>query len=184
MTPFKCLIDHGAMPFLCAAVIWLCLGNAASALTVTWNGATSTGDGTFLNSSDFDNAFITFPGFSATELVSVNGNGFYHTHTTAAETMFLDLRLDNIWTEIFTDTTDGTETLAAVIANVVFPTANVDGIRLRSLTGQNATFHAMDGDQFIFNGISQVPLPPTLPLLLSALASLALFGWSRGRRSA
>lgn len=166
------------------------LGNAAHAVNVVWQNATTTGVGNFANSGNFDNAFITFPGFEAQYLTSVIPNSpgdaaYFHKHTgtTGTEnTMFLDLELNGTWMEVFDASTmdnqrNSTNTLSEIIMNVVFPQSTVTGIRLRSLVAQNQSFHDLDNDTFVF----ATPIPAALPLFLTALSALGFFGWRRRR---
>jgi hypothetical protein len=170
--------------------------NSASAMTVEWQNATSAG-GDFGSTNSFDNAFITFPGFISSELLSVipySGAGYFHTHNPPnPQTMFLDLQLDGVWTQVFeasttSDTRIETNKLSSIVMNIVFPESTVTGIRLRSLLPQGPgtlAFHDMrdslgnltQGELFVF----ATPLPAALPLFLTALGALGLVGWRRRR---
>lgn len=156
--------------------------NPANAVVVTWADASSTGVIAFLDSSNFDNAFITFPEFTSSQLTSVSGPGYFHDHpgNSGQETMYLDLRLGGAWTEVFTFSTLTTDDLllSSFIPNIAFAPGVIDGLRLRTFDGDNQAFHDMDGTQFQF----QTPLPAALPLFLTGLVALGLIGRRRRAR--
>jgi len=160
------------------------------ALTINW-GAEG-GPNNFVADS------ISFTGFNADTLVSVSGeNANYRTDngTLFPVTFKLDVMLDGIWTNIFTDTTTGTGRLFDVISDISFAFGEVTGLR-GTATGQAPGFVPLNnwalGTSFnptIFNfdtnaaPLSVVPLPAALPLYGTGLAILGFIGWRRQRRT-
>lgn len=160
--------------------------SGAAASTVNW--------GAEGGANDFVTDEITFTAFNADTLVSVSAsNANFGTNNGALfpVTLDLEIRLDGIWTNIFSQSTTGTTQLSTAIANIGFAFGSVDGLRA-STSGQQAGFipaknwalgAAFAPNEFNFavvNPPSAVPLPAGLPLLLAGLFGLGVL---RMRRS-
>ena len=140
----------------------------AHSTSVTWTGP-----------SHFDAASIGFTGFTANTLTSVSGSAWFHPHGSITQTMYLDVRLDGIWTQIFTASSNSvsnvpSNTLSSLISNISFATGIVDGLRARSSHHVNQSFHNWGGAQFHFDNVAPVPLPAAGLLLAGALGGLGL----------
>lgn len=146
----------------------------ASAATVNWSGP-----------GNFNAAAIMFTGFNADQLDSYSGQGWFHGHG-ANQTMFLDVRLNGAWTQIFSaSSTDNIKTannsLDTLISNVGFAGGFVDGIRLRSQLSVNQSFHGFGPRDIFTFSVSTVPLPAALPLLAGVLGLFGFFAMRRRR---
>ena len=141
--------------------------------------------------AQFDQASITFTPFMADTLVSVTGDGAFHSHTGELTTMTLSINLDEVWTDIFsasTSTNIPTTPLSSLIDNVTFSSGMVSGLMLDADIFFFSTFHFFTCMEpgcptaFNFDTVTAVPLPAALPLFLSALAGLGFMGWRKKQR--
>lgn len=111
---------------VCALGLTLGLPSRAQAISVNWTGADNFNDGT-----------ITFTPFLANQLTDILGSGEYEACCRHGVTNFdLKLKLDGIWTEIFSWTATG-DNITHLLGDLVppeyaFTTAMVSGIRLQS----------------------------------------------------
>ncbi|HXE81363.1 MAG TPA: hypothetical protein VNK41_11460 [Vicinamibacterales bacterium] len=153
----------------------LALPDAAQAqLTPTWENAT-TDTGSF---TDFDTGTLTFPPITASEISIVSpGGAYYHDHD-AGGSMTLEVRLDGVWTLVFTgpvsnDTDIFLSSLASPVAT--FPAGQVDGVRLSStVLPINDAFHEFPNDMQFLLALS---VPTMSEWLIFTLAfALALAG--------
>ena len=149
--------------------------------------------------NNFDTASISFTGFNADTLVSVSGsNANYNTVSGLLfpVTFDLDILLDGIWTNIFNDTTTGTNFLFDNVSNISFTFGEVTGLRGTG-TNQKPGFDPLQnwalGGRFsptLFNfdtidpPVSAVPVPAALPLFGTGLALMGFIGWRRKRKLA
>jgi len=160
---------------------------SANAVTVAWNPQTFD----VVNSS-FNTATMTFAGFTATDLDSIlsanTSAAIYHAHT-GSMTATIELRIDNAWTTIFTDTitsSDGNVLIANTFTGASFSSGTVDGIRLSSAPQQNQSFHnwltTTSTTPVIFDFSSAaVPIPAAVWLFGSGL--LGLVGMARRKKT-
>jgi hypothetical protein len=173
------------------AGVTLFLGPAlqANAMTVTWQNEAFTGISNVFNNENFDSGQITFTGFQANELRDVFGLGQYHNHS-GTKTFTMELRLDGVWTPVWTDTISSSSNIDRLMDDITtpisFPLGVVSGIWLHAtLTGQ--AFHlnlggSGTGTHFNFNTVAAVPIPAALPLFASGLIGLALLAWRRKQK--
>jgi hypothetical protein len=130
------------------------------AVSVTWNG-----------SSSFSDASISFAGFTANELTSFTGDGYFHTHGFTT-TNTLDILLDGSWTNIWSAQTLGSNTTSQYLVSILptpisFNLGIVSGIRLTGNPNLSANFHgwtsvASEGgidDVFTFNTVAVTSVP-------------------------
>ncbi|MGP6086406.1 hypothetical protein [Antarctobacter jejuensis] len=141
--------------------------------------------------NEFTTASISFTGFEADTLVNITSQGYYFTNNGAGfpVTFELEILLDGIWTNIFTDLTTGTSYMSAVPSQS-FAYGTVTGVRATGsgqVPGDPTMRNWALGGSFtptIFhfearNPPSPVPLPAGLPLFL---ASLGILGFASRRR--
>ena len=100
--------------FMTSATTALC------SITVDWSASAVTN----YSSSDFDVATLTFTGFTADSLDAITGDGFYHNHGSSGYTFGLDVRLDGVWTNIWSLT----------------PPASVSDMSLSTITASSISF--------------------------------------------
>ena len=108
--------------------------------------------------SNFDDETITFPGFVANELTNITGSGYYHNHGVATTTFTIEVELDGVWTQIFSDTVPDTDSsdhnLAGIPLPISFPSGTVTGIKITAAPPVFSAFHNFGGEAFTFNGAS------------------------------
>ena len=117
----------------------------AATNSVTWTGP-----------SDFDTETITFPGFVANELTSITGPGYYHNHSFSSPTFTMEVQLDGVWTQIFSDTPPSSVSdffVTAIPTPISFSLGTVTGIRFSVSLPVGAAYHSF-APTFIFNGAS------------------------------
>lgn len=152
------------------------------AASVTWGSESFTGVQNAYNSSNFDDAYISFSGILTNEITGITGTGFYHNHGDLSDIFAMDVLLDGVWTNVWSDQPSSNIAyyLSGIATPITFATGLVTGIRLSVINGTvNQGFHSMDQTTFTFADVSPVPLPASLPLLFGALA----LGLSMRRRS-
>jgi hypothetical protein len=147
------------------------------AASVTWGSESFTGVQNAANSDNFDVGYISFSGILSNEITGITGTGIYHNHGDLSDVFAMDVLLDGVWTNVWSDqpTSSGSIYLSSIATPITFATGLVTGIRLGVINGSvNQGFHYMGQTTFTFAEVSPVPLPASLPLLFGALA-LGLF---------
>ena len=156
------------------AAFGLTIATYSHAIVVQWS-PTSTD----VTNTDFNTATMLFAGFQANSLDSVSGGtgaagAWWHSHSAAVMTAFLDLELNGIWTNIFSSGTTSVSQIASNSASSIpatgFASSTVTGIRLRGVPGVNQSFHGWStstsaGNTQVAFTFSSVPEPGTLALL-------------------
>ena len=116
--------------------------------TVNWDTTVTSNTG---STRSFDTAILTFPGFTSDSLDSMGGGSpsSFHSHS-GLTNIFLDLRLDSVWTQVFTTSTSTGNPLTPIstLPPILFPTATVDGIRWNSAPFNSITFHGFNDGTF------------------------------------
>ncbi len=94
------------------------------------------------STSDFDNATMTFAAFHAygLDITGPDSPGFHDHAGGGPTTATIELRLDGVWTTVFSQTTSST-TVVPFALPTKFPAAYVTGIRLRSIAQTGNTYH-------------------------------------------
>jgi hypothetical protein len=159
---------------------------ARAAVTPPWSTAT-TDQG--VGSSDFDTGTLTFPAVQASSIYfALTGNGYYHDHGGGCSAT-VEVRLDTVWTLIFTSpVSNGADLpLAAFPAPLAtFPTASLDGIRVGSTCPVGNAYHEVPSTMVF--AIDGAPFPSNIPTMsewgLMALVSLMLVAGGIARRRA
>ena len=151
---------------------------AEAATVVTWEAPAP---------DDFNDARLTFAGFTANALTAITGPGFYQDG--GADRIFsLELQLDGVWTVIgSSDPGDGPfshELLSDVDAPLLFASALVTGIGFFVDVPVDFAFNDLTRTQFTFDTVAETPLPAALPLFGTGLGVIGLFGWRKRRRAA
>ncbi len=131
-----------AVAVLTAILVTIALTGTAQAVSVIdipWDPQTTDG-----STSDFDNATMTFAAFHAYAL-DITGPGGFHDHAGGGPTTAtIELRLDGVWTTVFSQTTSST-TVVPFALPTNFPVAYVTGIRLSSIPQIDNTYHGWAG---------------------------------------
>lgn len=178
------LLPVSASKLLLTSLLVFGVWGTASATIVTWQNETVTGVGiNFSNQNLFDTAFITFTGFKSDSLTDVSGSGVYHTHSSNQfRTFNLDVRLDGVWTNIFTDSGNLEKTLSSIAGPAIpFSPGVVSGIRLGVSPLTGFAYHltqigSVPATNFQF---SVVPEPATVLLTGLGLVGLGFAGRRR-----
>jgi len=163
--------------------------SVAIALAVTLSSAAQAGFVTksWTGSSGFDDQAISFSAIQVNQLVSIqdsSSEGYFHTHNTSVTvTANLDLRIDGVWTNIWSGTTNSvsripSNTLSNVIGGIGFGAGSVDGLRLTGSPNQGVIYHSIDGISFTF--LEAVPEPTSIALW--GLGALGACVYTRRRR--
>ncbi|MFU7561558.1 PEP-CTERM sorting domain-containing protein [Stieleria sp. JC731] len=141
---------------------------------VTWTGG-----------SDFDTDSIAFAGFTADSLVNITGPAIYHEHTFSnSDTASLAIRLDGVWTTIYSDTiTNTTVNLSDIPTPISFTQGFVTGLRLSGSPGSNQTFHGLSSlTTFEFDSLSVASVPEPSSLAILAIGGVVVAGRRSSRR--
>ena len=164
------------LPLIAASTVMIA---HAVPTTVTWNGlggsiGTDTG-----SISDFNDGTLNLLGssFFADQLIDISGPGYHHSHGAAAVTFKLDVMVDGVWVNLFTQLQNpGTQTILGNLATPVsFAGGVVSQIRLTSDPNQNQSFHSMFNTTFTFDAIATPEFSSTLILLGLASVGLGCF---------
>ena len=152
-------------------------GNSA-ATSVPWTG-----------SSQFNDDTIYFTGFTTDSLTGIWGPGYYHSHDYNYVDVDLYIRLDNVWTNIFSDTTHNNA--PHYLANIAgpghpspdspinFAAGYVDALKWESDPGQTYTYHGLSTSTTLFH-FNYVPVPEPATVLLLGLGLVGL-GFAKRR---
>ena len=168
-----------AFLFFASVVIGQC--GVAHSATVSW--LVAGGQSSFTGQDE-----IEFAPFYSNKLVSVGGLPFFRVNSGPDPVTFeLALKLDNVWTPVFTAVTSSSvripsNTLSNILTNIMFPGADVTGMRMGTSPDPNGS--VVVGSQTIFTftfDVSPVPVPAALPLFATALAGAGIFRWRRKR---
>ncbi len=113
----------------------------AATNSVTWSGGTASS--------------ITFR-ISTNELTSITGPGYYHNHSTD-RTFTMEVELDGVWTQIFSDTVPAVDSsshnMTDVPTPISFPLGLLTGIRFNVDAPVGSAYHSF-APTFIFNDVS------------------------------
>jgi hypothetical protein len=157
--------------------IFLGISGVAQASAVVWTGAST--DNT---SDEFDVGTLSFTAFGADSLDSIVGSGYFNDQGFNTADFTLELRLDNVWTQIWTQEGDtgNADTALSTIAPpaISFALASLDGIRLSVDPVLDFGYLSVDSTQFSFSA-SAVPVPAAIWLFGTALIGLVGFGKRR-----
>jgi hypothetical protein len=150
---------------------------------VTWNSSATIRDGV-IQQHVFDDAELSFSGFTANALLSISGNGTWGSNDKPNRALTISVRLDGAWTEIYNSgqvpAFSPTVLLSALDTPMLFEPGVITGLMLATVGDVNYAFHNMIGMQFTF-GLTATPLPAALPLFGGGLALMALLSWRRRR---
>ncbi|MEQ9411504.1 MAG: PEP-CTERM sorting domain-containing protein [Fuerstiella sp.] len=167
----RILVTSSVLAFLAAVP-----ASTRAGVIVSWTGPSS-----------FDDSTISFTGFQTSELTDVTGGGYYHDHG-GPTTVFLDILLDGVWTNLFSDfihTNNSSHFMDSIPTSFSFAQGTVSGLRLRSDPYRLNTFHALTPDtKFEFNtATASVPEPESLAVFGLGTLGLVVGGIRHRRKS-